>query len=140
VQRELPIPSCLWRGEQGDKQASIYIEKELLNAERGIACDFYLKQPFNLIAEVKVAVLKTAQQVFNAFLKDIEKCKNWLKPEISPIIEKKFGISRFNYALALLIDLTGDEGFSAQWNSIVDEAALSRQGVIARLVSPVRQP
>jgi hypothetical protein len=106
------VPNCLWKGKEPVK---IFNDKGI-----GMCCDFYLKDHTgkipNFVGEIKVAVPYQEHDILAEFQGDIEKCKEWLKPETIPYIEEKFN-TKFEYALAILIDLTGDKTYSNKWNA-----------------------
>ncbi len=89
-----------------------------------MCCDFYFKNykknnnniP-NIVGEIKFAISHQSQNVWNECKKDIEKCMEWLKPDTTPHLVERFNIIKFDYALAILIDLTGGETYSNLWNS-----------------------
>jgi hypothetical protein len=132
-------PRCFWRKHPRD---STTIGKKFIDRqrrERRLSGDFFL---FNslpaTVAEVKVAM---ADDIFSSkieeFEDDLKKCKEWLKPETAPFVRKKFPVERFDYALAILIDLTGGTVYRNWWQSNIDKEYLSQQGIFAWLISPL---
>jgi hypothetical protein len=127
----LPIPPCLPRK---DSQDPICIEKKFQGHD--MCCDFLLLPFPALVAEVKVAVPKTAKRIFKAFRDDLTKCEQWMAQDAYPFIKSRFKIDRFDYSLAILIDLSGGEDVQKIWKTSVNEEDCLRRGVFARLISP----
>jgi hypothetical protein len=53
-----------------------------------------------------------------------------------PLYQEKIGIASFDYALAILIDLTGSGEIRQKWESEVDEKHYFRNRIFVRLISP----
>ncbi len=88
------------------------------------------------VAEVKLATPKPATSIFENFRADLEKCEEWLRPDTAPFVRKRFGVDGFDYALAILIDLSGTGQCRHQWEAGIDEDAYRRRGIFARLTAP----
>lgn len=142
---EFFVPNCLWKGKKGEYTA---IKKECIG--KRMCCDFYFinykknnKSIPNLVGEIKIAVHVPHQRqiIWNEFKKDIEKCKEWLKPETSACLVERFNIIKFDYALAILIDLTGGETYSKLWNSEMKqmEEKYLKERVFVRLIQPKKE-
>ena len=124
------VPNCLWRGS-----GSVCIGKRF--REHQMCCDFCLLPPLPAaVAEVKLAIPKTANSIFENFRADLEKCEEWLRPDTAPFVRKRFGVDGFDYALAILIDLSGTGQCRHQWEAGIDEDAYRRRGIFARLIAP----
>jgi hypothetical protein len=127
------VPPCLWKKNALD---SVCIGKKF--RDHYMCCDFLLLPPFPaIVAEVKVAVPKTVNKIFSTYLDDLEKCREWLKPDAFSHIQNRFGIERFDHAIALLVDLTGGQEIQKIWKASIDKDYYFRQGIFARLISPV---
>ncbi len=125
------VPPCLWKKNALD---SVCIGRKF--RDHYMCCDFLLLPPFPaIVAEVKVAVPNTVNKIFSTYLDDLEKCREWLKPETGQYVEKKFGFGRFKYALAILIDLTGKREIQRRWSSEFNKNC-SMHGVLPWLISP----
>jgi hypothetical protein len=77
-----------------------------------------------------------AKLVIREFEKNLQKCKEWLKPDAGPGIKETFHIERLDYALALLVDLTDGGGIRGLYRSAINENELFNNGIIACLISP----
>ncbi|MBI2190387.1 MAG: hypothetical protein HYU36_00190 [Planctomycetes bacterium] len=131
-QRAANVPPCLWKG-----QRPVCIKKIYLNHQ--MCCDFCLLPPFpKVVAEVKVVVPETAGSAFDNFSGDLRKCREWLADDASPFIQDTFGIDRFDYALAILIDLTDGSAYRRHWEAGIDEEGLRKEGVVVRVIEPKR--
>jgi len=140
-EKEFFVPNCLWKGKKEDWVA---IPKEF-NGGKRMCCDFYFKNykknkeniP-NFVGEIKFAIPHQRHNVWNEYKKDIEKCIEWLKPDTTPYLVERFNIIKFDYALAILIDLTGGETYSNLWNSEMKqmEAKYLKERVFVRLIQP----
>jgi hypothetical protein len=141
-ENEFLVPNCLWKGR---KEEWVAIKKEF-NGKR-MCCDLYIKNykknnkniP-NIVGEIKIAIPVPHQRhnIWNDFKKDIEKCKEWLRPETSTCLVERFNIVKFDYALAILIDLAGGEIYSNLWNSEMKqmEAKYLKERIFVRLIQP----
>ena len=111
-----------------------------------MCCDFFLlpiQQLPSIVAEVKVAMPDTINEILygkgkdkGVFKGDLEKCEKWLEPATSHDIKKKFGIECFEYALAILIDLTDGIETKSWWKKNIDEENYSQKHIFAWLISP----
>jgi hypothetical protein len=132
------VPNCLWKGKE-----EVSIQKEF-NGRKRISCDFYFKNykknneyvP-NIVGEIKFAI-PHQKNVWIKYKEDIEKCREWLKPDTTPYLVERFNIVNFDYALAILVDLTGGETYSNLWNSemMQMEAKYLKERVFVRLIQP----
>jgi hypothetical protein len=139
-EKENFVPKCLWKGKKEEWTA---IPKEFKGGKR-MCCDYYLKNykknnrsiP-NIVGEIKFAIPQR-HNVWNEYKKDIDKCTEWVKPDTTPYLVERFNIIRFDYALAILIDLTGEETYSNLWNSEMKqmEATYLKERIIVRLIQP----
>jgi len=126
------VPPCILRKSPSD---SICIGKKFQG--RYLCCDFLLLPPFPaVVAEVKLAVPGAAARIFKNFREDLLKCREWLAGDASPYIQQRFGIARFEYALAILIDLSGGAELRNFWKADIDEEDFLRRGIFPRLISP----
>lgn len=140
-EKEIFVPNCLWKGKKEEWTA---IPKEF-NGGKRMCCDFYFKNykknnksiP-NLVGEIKFAIPHQRHNVWNDYKKDIEKCTEWVKPDTTPYLVERFSIFKFDYALAILIDLTGGETYSNLWNSEMKqmEAKYLKERIFVRLIQP----
>ncbi len=121
-------PSCLFKGSR-----PVSIGKKVDG--RYMCADFLLLPPMPpVVAEIKVAVPHNKPKVaLSAFEKDLCKCQEWLKPDAAPFIQRSFGIERFEYALAVLIDL-GCVGLGDLWRSEINENEYRRRGIIVKRI------
>lgn len=122
------VPSCLFKGTR-----PVSIEKRING--HYMCADFVLLPPLPPVAaEIKVAMPDgNAKVAFDLFRKDLRKCEEWLKPDANPHIEKRFGIDRFDSALALLIDL-GCKGLGDLWRSGINEDEFRRKGIVVKRI------
>lgn len=123
------VPSCMWKSTR-----SVCIEK--IFDGHSMCADFVFLPPLHpLVVEIKVAMPDSkSKAVINLFQNDLRKCEEWLAPDAAPFVRESFGIDRFDYALALLIDL-GCKGLDDHWNSTVNAEQYSRRGIITKRIS-----
>ena len=126
------VPPCFWRKNASE---SVCIEKRFEG--KYMCADFIFFPPLPaVVAEVKVGVPQTSKKIFGDFLKDLQKCKEWLKADASPFIQKKFQIAHFDFGLAILVDLTREKEVGNSWKAQIKEEDYIRQGIIPCLISP----
>jgi len=122
--KELPVPTCLYRGEG-------------ITQIKGKACDFYLLPPLpTAVAEVKVASsLRSGspEQFFKTFETDITKCKEWLRSKDK--VKLKFGVEGFEYGIAIFIDLTDGDVYRNLWNQRINGKEYEKERIITRIIS-----
>ena len=88
-----------------------------------------------LLPKSKSPCLTASRKWFlDYFEQDVRKCEEWLAPDTAPFVQKSFGIERFDYALALLIDL-GCKGLDDHWNSTINTEQYSRRGIIIKRIT-----
>jgi hypothetical protein len=125
------VPPCLWKGK-----SPVCSGKRFRNHE--MCCDFYVKDLKNdfptIVGEIKVAVPPQSGNIFMNFLKDIDKCREWLKPDTSKYVNEKFKIKRFDYALAIFIDLTGDDKYYNSWKSDINQNDYLQENIFVRCI------
>jgi hypothetical protein len=126
------VPSCLWKGKEPVCSGKKYRNHEM-------CCDFYLKDDKErfptIVGEIKVAVPQQSGNNFGDFQKDIEKCREWLKPDTSKYVNEKFKIKRFEYALAIFIDLTEDDEYYNLWKSNINQDSCVRENIFVRHIN-----
>jgi hypothetical protein len=140
-EKESFVPNCLWKMK---KKNWVAITKDFKGGKR-MCCDFYFKNYMknnknipNIVGEIKIAIPNQRQNVWNKYKEDIEKCREWLKPDTTPYLVERFNMIKFDYALAILIDLTGGETYSNLWNSEMKqmEAKYLKEHVFVRFIQP----
>jgi hypothetical protein len=131
-------PICFWRKSLRESTTIGKKFRDRQQRDRKLSGDFFLFDSFPpTVAEVKVAM---PDDVFSSkiteFRDDLKKCKEWLKPDTALFVQEKFPIKKFDYALAILVDLTGGTLYRNWWESNIDKEYYSQQGILAWLFSP----
>lgn len=130
--REDRLPPCIWKGAKGEGSCIT-----LPNGKQ-MCCDFLLLPPFP-VTVVEVSLVLPKQEVgsnFTKFKKSLRKCEEWLKTDKKKLVERDFNIEGLEYALALLIDLTGTAKYRNEWESKINEADWAQKNILAWHISP----